>query len=90
MPLEKAMRLDKFLQISRIIKRRTLANDICAQGNIAVNGQLAKAGKKISLGDRLDIDLGENGISSYEILEVPSYNVPKSKGASCYRRISES
>ena len=84
------MRLDKFLQISRIIKRRTLANDICAQGNIAVNGQLAKAGKKISLGDRLDIDLGENETSSYEILELPSTNVSKSKAASLYRTISES
>ena len=81
------MRLDKFLQISRIIKRRALANEICTRGNVTVNGQIAKAGKKVSLGDRLDINLGENEILSYEILEVPSHNVPKSKAASCYRRI---
>ncbi|MBB16716.1 RNA-binding protein [Candidatus Poribacteria bacterium] len=84
------MRLDKFLQISRIIKRRILANEICNRGNVTVNGQIAKAGKKISLGDRLDIDLGENEILSYEILEVPSHNVPKSKATFCYRKISTS
>ena len=84
------MRLDKFLQISRIIKRRALANEICTRGDVAVNGHLAKAGKKVSSGDRLDINLRENEISSYEILEIPSTNVSKSRAMSFYRRIFES
>lgn len=45
------MRLDKFLQISRLVKRRTIANTLCGKGAVSVNGHVAKAGKMLSIGD---------------------------------------
>ena len=45
------MRLDKFLQISRLVKRRTIANTLCSRGAISVNGHVAKAGKMLAVGD---------------------------------------
>lgn len=47
------MRLDKFLQVSRLVKRRTVANMLCSRGQIFVNGQVAKAAKTLSVGDVL-------------------------------------
>lgn len=52
------MRLDKFLKVSRIIKRRTIAKDIADQGRIAVNGQVAKSSTKVGIGDQLAIKFG--------------------------------
>ena len=45
------MRLDKFLQVSRLVKRRTVANTLCNKGAVSVNGHVAKAGKMLSIGD---------------------------------------
>ncbi|MYC76034.1 RNA-binding S4 domain-containing protein [Candidatus Poribacteria bacterium] len=45
------MRLDKFLQISRLVKRRTIANTLCSRGAVSVNGHVAKAGKTLAVGD---------------------------------------
>ncbi len=45
------MRLDKFLQVSRLVKRRTIANTLCSKGAVSVNGHVAKAGKMLSVGD---------------------------------------
>ena len=84
------MRLDKFLQISRIIKRRTVANTICDRGHVRVNGQKAKAGKELAVGDILSITLGEQGTVEYEVLAVPSGNVPREKASTLYRIISSS
>jgi ribosomal 50S subunit-recycling heat shock protein len=53
------MRLDKFLKVSRIIKRRTLAKEVADQGRILVNGQQAKASTNIKTGDELTIRLGQ-------------------------------
>ncbi len=52
------MRLDKFLKVSRIIKRRTIAKDIADQGRITVNGQVAKSSTKVGIGDQLAIKFG--------------------------------
>lgn len=49
------MRLDKFLKISRIIKRRTLANEACDSGKIIVNGKVAKASLNLNIGDIIEI-----------------------------------
>lgn len=49
------MRLDKFLKVSRILKRRTVANDACHSGNVTVNGRVAKPGAKIKEGDVVSI-----------------------------------
>lgn len=53
------MRLDKFLKISRLIKRRTLAKEVSDQGRITVNGQLAKASTTVKVGDELVIRFGQ-------------------------------
>ena len=52
------MRLDKYLKVSRIIKRRTVAKEICEAGRIMVNGHTAKAGHELKIGDTLDIAMG--------------------------------
>jgi ribosomal 50S subunit-recycling heat shock protein len=57
------MRLDKFLKVSRLIKRRTLAKEICEQGRISINGKPAKASTMIQLGDVLHIRFGQKLVS---------------------------
>ncbi|MCD8837807.1 MULTISPECIES: RNA-binding S4 domain-containing protein [Mammaliicoccus] len=52
------MRLDKYLKVSRLIKRRTLAKEVSDQGRVKVNGQVAKAGTAVSVEDELEIRLG--------------------------------
>lgn len=53
------MRIDKFLKVSRLIKRRTVANEACGGGRISVNGKTAKAGDKVKEGDEIELRLGE-------------------------------
>ncbi len=53
------MRLDKFLKVSRIIKRRTIANEACAAGRVTVNGKVAKPSAEVKEGDVLSIRMGE-------------------------------
>ena len=63
------MRLDKFLKVPRIIKRRTLAKEISEDGRIEVNGRVAKAGTSLSVGDELVIRFGR-AIVTYEVLQL--------------------
>ena len=53
------MRLDKFLKVSRIIKRRTVANDACDTDRIAVNGRVVKASYNVKLGDIIEVSFGQ-------------------------------
>ncbi len=53
------MRIDKFLKVSRIIKRRTVAKEVCDGGKVKVNGRVAKAGTDVVAGDELEIQFGE-------------------------------
>lgn len=55
----KTMRLDKFLKVSRVIKRRTLAKEVCDKGRVSVNGQIAKAGTNVKEGDEIVIRFGQ-------------------------------
>lgn len=57
------MRLDKYLKVSRIIKRRTVANDACDVGRVKVNGKVAKASTNVLAGDRIDIEFGNKNVS---------------------------
>ncbi len=57
------MRLDKYLKVSRIIKRRTVANEACDAGKVMINGKVARASANVKEGDRIDISLGEKTIS---------------------------
>ncbi len=63
------MRLDKYLKVSRLIKRRTVAKEVCEAGRIQVNGRPAKAGHDLSVGDVLDIALGSRRLK-VRIVEI--------------------
>ena len=95
------MRLDKFLQVSRLVKRRTIANTLCSKGAVSVNGHVAKAGKMLSVGDVIRMleappTTGEGhpaGIedvqaSEYEVVELPSGNVSRARAITLYRQIN--
>ncbi|PYZ91553.1 hypothetical protein CR194_19690 [Salipaludibacillus keqinensis] len=56
------MRLDKYLKVSRLIKRRTMAKEVADQGRVQVNGQKAKAGTDVKIGDELDVMFGQKHI----------------------------
>ncbi|MBO5552245.1 MAG: RNA-binding S4 domain-containing protein [Lachnospiraceae bacterium] len=57
------MRLDKYLKVSRLIKRRTIANEACDAGRVTVNGKIAKAGADIKPGDEISIVFGDKTVS---------------------------
>lgn len=56
------MRLDKFLKVSRLIKRRTVANEACDAGRVLVNGKVAKASSKVAVGDIIEIAFGNRTV----------------------------
>lgn len=56
------MRLDKFLKVSRLIKRRTVANEACDAGRVSVNGKTAKASQNIKAGDEIEIAFGQKTV----------------------------
>ncbi len=57
------MRIDKFLKVSRIIKRRTVANDACDVGRISVNGRPVKASYDVKIGDEITVGFGQKAIT---------------------------
>ena len=63
------MRLDKFLKVSRLIKRRTVANEICTAGRVQVNGRAAKPGTELKPGDVLEIGFG-TGATRVRVLQI--------------------
>ena len=63
------MRLDKFLKVSRVIKRRTVANEACDAGRVLVNGKTAKASVKVTPGDVIEIQFGTRTVK-VEVLEL--------------------
>ena len=77
------MRLDKFLKVSRLIKRRTLAKEITSAGKVSLNGRVAKPGAEVNPGDLLEIGFGARQIKA-EILEVKD-NVRADEAANLYR-----
>lgn len=66
---ETVMRLDKFLKVSRLIKRRTVANEACDAGRVLVNGKQAKASVKIKVGDIIEIQFGTKTVK-VEVLDI--------------------
>ena len=79
------MRLDKFLKVSRLLKRRTVANEACDNGRISVNGRVVKASYDVKVGDRIEISMGARTVA-VEVLEV-SDNVRKDDAAGMYKEI---
>ena len=79
------MRLDKYLKVSRLIKRRTVANEACDNGRISVNGRVVKAGYAVKVGDKLEITMGPRTIA-VEVLVVAD-NVRKDDACAMYKEI---
>ena len=77
------MRLDKFLKVSRIIKRRTVAKEVCDRGLASVNGRPAKAGTLLKPGDVVTVNLGSRTIE-FEVLALVE-NAPARLATSLYR-----
>ncbi len=79
------MRLDKYLKVSRIIKRRTVAQEACDAGRVKVNGKEQKPSYSVKIGDILEIRFGEKTIR-FEVLDL-SESVRKEDSAAMYREI---
>ena len=79
------MRLDKYLKVSRIIKRRTVANEACDAGRVTANGRPVKASYDVKVGDILEIKFGEKTVK-LEVLVVAD-NVGKNDAAAMYREV---
>ena len=80
------MRLDKYLKISRLIKRRTVANEACDAGRVSVNGKPAKASHEIKPGDVIDVRFGSKTLS-VEVISTSEY-ATKADAAAMYREIA--
>lgn len=68
------LRLDKFLKVSRLIKRRTVANEVCTQGRVFVNGNVAKPSTTVKVNDHITIEYARKSITA-KVLIVPTGNV---------------
>ena len=77
------MRLDKFLKVSRLIKRRTVANEVCDAGRVLVNDRPAKASAQVKAGDVLEIQFGSKSVR-VEVLNVQE-TVKKEEAQELYR-----
>ena len=81
------MRLDKFLKVSRLIKRRTVANEVCDSARVFVNNNPAKPAKQLKVGDVISIEY-KNLIKSYKVLIIPERNVPIAEANTLYEEIN--
>jgi ribosomal 50S subunit-recycling heat shock protein len=81
------MRLDKFLKISRLIKRRTLAKEVAEQGRIWINGKEAKASTNVAVGDELKIRFGQKIVTAR--VDAVLENVKKEEAQTLYTIVKE-
>ena len=79
------MRLDKFLKVSRLIKRRTVANEACDAGRVMINGNVAKASANVKTGDIIEIGFGNKSVK-VEVLDVQE-TVKKEQAEELYRYV---
>jgi len=70
--VEVKMRIDKYLKVSRLIKRRTVANDVCEQGRVKINDKISKPGAEVKVGDVIEIQFGNN-TTSIEITRISEH-----------------
>ena len=80
------MRLDKYLKFSRLIKRRTMANEACDNGLVSVNGRPARASYEVKVGDRISLRLGAREVT-VEVLSVQE-TVRQADAAALYKQLS--
>ena len=81
------MRLDKFLKVSRLIKRRTVANDACDNEHVSVNDRPAKASYDVKVGDEIEITFGERSLR-VRVLNVAEH-IAKADASSLYEAIAQ-
>lgn len=79
------MRIDKYLKVSRIIKRRTVAKEVLDQGRVSVNGRPIKAGYEVKIGDQITLDVP--GGPRTVIVEAIRENVPAQEADTLYREV---
>lgn len=82
------MRLDKFLKVSRLVKRRTVANSISDLGRVFVNGNIAKPAKQLKVGDIISIEYANKTITA-KVLQIPKGNIPVQLAPTLYGIIEE-
>ena len=81
----RTVRLDKYLKVSRLIKRRSVANDACDNARVMVNGRDAKASYQVKLGDVIEIAFG-NRVLRVEVTDITE-NAKKADAAAMYREL---
>ncbi len=81
------MRLDKFLKVSRLIKRRTVANKVTEQGRIYVNGIIAKPAKQLKIGDIISIIQADKEYK-VRVVKIPNNNVSVQEASTLYEEIN--
>ena len=79
------MRLDKYLKVTRLIKRRTVANEACDAGRVSINGRPAKASAEVKVGDKITINFGNKDVS-VEVLDIQE-TIHKEDVTSLYKYI---
>jgi len=82
------MRLDVFLKASRLIKRRSVAKEMCDKGRVLVGGARAKPGREVHPGDVLTLRLSRRRLTA-EVVELPAGNVPKAMAVELYRIVED-
>jgi ribosomal 50S subunit-recycling heat shock protein len=80
------MRIDKYLKVSRIIKRRTVANEACAAGRVSLNGKAAKASQEVKIGDIIEIRFGDK-MTRLEIVSLKE-SAKKDEAAALYKSLN--
>ncbi len=82
------MRLDKFLKVSRLIKRRTVANSVSDLGRVLINGNVAKPAKQLKVGDIITIEYANKNVVA-KVLTIPEGNVPVQLAATLYELVEQ-
>jgi ribosomal 50S subunit-recycling heat shock protein len=82
------MRLDSYLKAVGIIKRRSVAKEICEQGVVRINGHPAKSGKSVRAGNRIEMDF-YNRFLSIEVIKIPTGMVPKKEREGYYKVLDD-
>ena len=80
------MRLDKYLKVSRLIKRRTIANEACDAGRVTVNGRVARASLDVKVGDEIEISFGSRNVKI--LVTSVKETVKKEESADLYKMIN--
>jgi ribosomal 50S subunit-recycling heat shock protein len=83
------LRIDKFLQVSHLVKRRANAKEVCDAGRVSVNGRPAKPGVEVKVGDLVSLTWGRR-TTEVEVLGVPERSIPAAQAKTLYQVLRES